>query len=57
MDANWVAHSYATFFGQVAIALPLAVLGAWVVGLIAPERAYLRTAILRRLGRVPKAKT
>lgn len=44
---------YVAFFGQVALALPVALVGAWSLGLSAPERSMLAAAVRSRLGRRP----
>ena len=51
MDARVTASGYVSFFAQVAAALPVAILGAWTIGLRADERIAATAAIRRRLAR------
>ena len=53
VDVIWPASNLLVFFAQVAALLPLAALGAWVIGLERHERALISTAIKRVLGSVP----
>jgi Mn2+/Fe2+ NRAMP family transporter len=48
MERNWHADGYALFFFQVALALPLAAAGAFLLGLNAAERALVREIAVRR---------
>ena len=51
IDRNWVVPNMFAFFGQVALAMPVAVAGTWMVGLEQPERdqliGWFRTARAR----------
>jgi len=51
VDVQWPVYSYALFFSQVALVLPIAILGAWTLGLQSHERTYLRQAVYLRLAR------
>lgn len=42
IDRSWTAPNVFYFFGQVALAMPLAIAGAWAVGLEPDERNELR---------------
>ncbi|MEX2156212.1 MAG: oligosaccharide flippase family protein [Gemmatimonadales bacterium] len=55
VDIAWPASNLIVFFVQVALLLPLAAAGAWVVGLERSERALLTVPLNRLLGRVPAA--
>lgn len=53
VDIVWPAQNLLVFFAQVAILLPLAFAGAWVLGLERGERTLISGALRRVLGRVP----
>ena len=53
VDVLWPASNLLVFFAQVAVLLPLAALGAWVIGLERNERALITAALKRVLGSVP----
>ncbi len=53
VEMRWPAGSLVVFFAQVAAALPVAVLGAAVLGLDASERAQARATLHRALGLRP----
>jgi hypothetical protein len=55
VDLVWPAPNVLVFFLQVALVLPLALVGAWVVGLDRAERVMLAAPVNRLLGRVPAA--
>jgi len=48
IERAWSAPGLTIFFTQVAVALPLAGLGAWLLGLSAAERADYRRRLARR---------
>jgi Na+-driven multidrug efflux pump len=41
IDRTWAAPNVFYFFGQVAVTMPLAIVGTWIVGLEQDERARL----------------
>jgi hypothetical protein len=49
IERIWPAGSLGVFFLQVAIAVPIAVLGSWVVGLKRDERTKLLGALRQRM--------
>jgi O-antigen/teichoic acid export membrane protein len=49
VDAAWPAASLGLFFFQIALLLPLAGAGAWIIGLQPEERAFLRDGMRRVL--------
>jgi O-antigen/teichoic acid export membrane protein len=53
IDRAWTAPNVFYFFGQVAIAMPLAITGTWIVGLEQDERerlrGWLRVGFARRI--------
>jgi len=53
IERFWPAHSLAMFFFQVALVLPIAALGAWLVSLDDDERQWFNTKVasLRARGR------
>jgi O-antigen/teichoic acid export membrane protein len=53
VDVAWPAANLAMFFAQVALLLPLAGAGAWLLGLERGERALISGYLKRLLGRVP----
>jgi O-antigen/teichoic acid export membrane protein len=53
VDGAWPAQNLLVFFAQVALLLPLAGAGAWLVGLERNERALITAALKRVLGNVP----
>ena len=54
LDRTWTAPNVFYFFGQVAITMPLAIAGTWIVGLEQDEReqlrGWLRVGLPRRIG-------
>jgi hypothetical protein len=48
MDRAWAADAYLPFFTQVALALPLAIVGAWFVGTNSSERILATSWIRQR---------
>ncbi|MFM7784583.1 MAG: lipopolysaccharide biosynthesis protein, partial [Gammaproteobacteria bacterium] len=50
-DISWPASDYLGFFSQVALCLPLAAAGAWLLALQAEERLQLLELLRVRLGR------
>ncbi|HVW69538.1 MAG TPA: oligosaccharide flippase family protein [Steroidobacteraceae bacterium] len=55
VERFWPATGLASYFAGVAAVLPLAAIGAWVFALDPPERASVRAAVHRLVGRVPAA--
>ena len=54
IERFWPAHHLTTFFAGVAVALPVAVAGAWLLALSPDDReAYLRM-LRRALGQAPE---
>lgn len=53
VDGAWPAANLLAFFAQVALLLPLAGAGAWLLGLERGERALISGYVRRLLGRVP----
>lgn len=45
VDRFWPARGLVVFFAQVALVLPVAVLGAWLIGLEHPERSKIRDGL------------
>lgn len=50
VERAWPAHGVLHFFVQVAVILPLAAAGAWVLALDEEDRAMIRTQFRRLLG-------
>lgn len=54
IDRTWAAPNVLYFFGQVAIAMPVAIAGTWIVGLEQEERerlrGWLRFGLVTRVG-------
>lgn len=50
IERAWPAQDLVTFFGQVILALPIAALGVWWMGLNSKERDLVRTGVKRVLG-------
>ncbi len=61
IDRTWTAPNLYYFFGQVAITIPLAIVGSWIFGLQPDERDRLRgwlgASVLRRVRRQVDAGT
>jgi len=61
IDRTWMAPNLYYFFGQVAITIPLAIVGSWIFGLQPDERDRLRgwlgASVLRRVRRQVDAGT
>ena len=53
VDASWPAPNLMVFFAQIGLVLPLAGVGAWVLGLERSERALIVAALQRALRLVP----
>ena len=57
IDRTWTAPNMSYFFGQIAITMPLAIAGTWIVGLDQDERerlrGWLRIGLARRIGENP----
>ena len=53
VDVAWPASNLVLYFGQIALLLPLAGAGAWLIALEPPERAFIVSGLNRVLGRVP----
>jgi O-antigen/teichoic acid export membrane protein len=53
VDASWPAPNLMVLFAQIGLVLPLAGVGAWVLGLERSERALIVAALQRALRLVP----